>query len=48
MRNVADYAGEDIEESSVIACVTQARELLEHVLAYRHDRFPELEPKGGE
>jgi hypothetical protein len=46
MRNVADYAGEDVEESSVIACATQARELLEHVLAYRRDLFPELEPKG--
>ena len=45
-RNVADYTGDDVDESSVRACVEHAKGLLDHVLEWRRKHRPELVPKG--
>ena len=44
-RNVADYTGGDVDVSSVKACVEQARELLDHVVAWRRKHRPDWVPK---
>jgi hypothetical protein len=44
-RNVADYTGDDVDESSVKACLEQAKGLLDDVLEWRRTYRAELVPK---
>lgn len=41
-RNVADYSGDLVPESSMLACLTRAEELMEMVSAYLKKEHPEL------
>lgn len=41
-RNVADYTGDDIDESTAEYCITEARRLIDEVLAWRKEHRPAL------
>jgi len=43
-RNVADYTGDDIDESTVEHCINEASGLLDDVLAWRRTNRSELMP----
>ena len=47
-RNVADYTGTDIDESTAEHCISEAGRLIEEVLAWRETHRPELVPKDQE
>lgn len=44
-RNVADYTGEDIDESTAENCIVEANRLIDDVVAWRKSNRPELVPK---
>ena len=44
-RNVSDYSGADIDDSSVENCIEEARLLLKDVIEWRKKNRPELVPK---
>jgi hypothetical protein len=44
-RNVADYTGDDIDASTTAHCITEASQLIDQVLAWRHAYRPALVPK---
>lgn len=44
-RNVADYTGDDIDESSVKTCVKEAKDLLRQVSEWRRKHRADLVPK---
>ncbi len=44
-RNVADYTGDDVDESSVKDCLEQAKMLLDDVVEWRRKNHSELIPK---
>jgi hypothetical protein len=44
-RNLADYTGDDIDDSSVEQCIDGARRLLKEVIDWRKDHRPKLVPK---
>lgn len=44
-RNVADYTGDDVDESMAENCIEEAQRLIEDVLAWRKARRPELTSK---
>ena len=44
-RNVSDYTGEDIDESTVEQCRNEAKRLIDDVLAWRRSNRPALLPK---
>jgi hypothetical protein len=41
-RNVTDYTGEDIDDTSVAACLTEGRKLLDDVRAWLKQNHPDL------
>lgn len=43
-RNVADYTGDDVDESTAEACITEAKRLVADVVAWRKAHRPELIP----
>jgi hypothetical protein len=43
-RNVADYTGDDVDESTVEHCIAQAEQLVDGVIAWRKSQRPELDP----
>jgi hypothetical protein len=43
---VADYTGDDIDESTTGHCIAEANRLTEDVLAWRKTYRPALVPKG--
>ena len=43
-RNIADYTGDDIDDSSVQHCAEEARRLLKDVIDWRKDHRPKLVP----
>lgn len=47
-RNLADYTGDDIDESTAELCIAEGRRLLDDVLAWRRANRPELtsDPEG--
>lgn len=44
-RNVSDYTGDDVDESTAENCITEARRLIDEVIAWRAANHPELVPK---
>jgi hypothetical protein len=44
-RNLADYTGDDIDDSSVQHCFAEARQLLKDVIDWRKTHRPKLVPK---
>lgn len=44
-RNLADYTGDDIDDSSVERCIEAAQQLLKDVIDWRKDHRPKLVPK---
>lgn len=44
-RNVADYTGDDIDDSTAENCVVEARRLIDDALAWRKTHRPDLVPK---
>ncbi len=44
-RNVADYSGDDIDDSTAEHCITEAERLIQDVLAWRKANRPALTPK---
>ena len=43
-RNVADYTGDDIDESTAEHCIIEAKQLINNVLAWRKARPSALLP----
>jgi hypothetical protein len=43
-RNVADYTGDDIDESTTRHCINEAKQLIDDVLAWRAAHRPTLPP----
>jgi uncharacterized protein (UPF0332 family) len=43
-RNVADYTGDDVDESTAEHCIAQAEQLVDDVMAWRKSQRPELDP----
>jgi hypothetical protein len=43
-RNVADYTGDDVDESTAEHCIAQAEQLVDDVTAWRKSQRPELDP----
>lgn len=43
-RNITDYTGDEVDESTVENCIDEASRLLNHVLAWRKDNRPEFVP----
>jgi uncharacterized protein (UPF0332 family) len=43
-RNVADYTGDDVDESTAEHCIAQAEQLVDEVAAWRKSKRPELDP----
>jgi hypothetical protein len=41
-RNVSDYTGDDVDESTAENCIGEAKQLIEEVLAWRMAHRPEL------
>jgi hypothetical protein len=46
LRNVADYTGDDIDDSTAQNCVDEDKRLIEDALAWREAHRPNLIPKG--
>ena len=46
-RNVADYTGDDVDDSTTENCIGEAKQLIEDVLAWRKTHRPELIPERG-
>jgi hypothetical protein len=46
-RNVADYTGDDIDETTAEHCITEAGRLIEDVAAWRASKWPDLVPQKG-
>lgn len=44
-RNVSDYTGDDVDESTAENCINEARRLIDEVIAWRAAHRPELIPK---
>ena len=44
-RNVSDYTGDDVDDSTAENCITEARRLIDEVVAWREANRPELVPK---
>jgi hypothetical protein len=44
-RNVADYTGDDVDDSTAENCISEAKRLLDDALAWRKAHRPELIPK---
>lgn len=44
-RNVADYSGDDIDESTAEHCIAEAGRLIDHVVAWRASNRPNLIPQ---
>lgn len=44
-RNVADYTGDDVDESTAENCIAEAKQLIADVLAWRKANRPGLVPK---
>ena len=44
-RNVADYTGDDIDETTAQHCIAEAEPLIEDVASWRRSNRPELVPK---
>lgn len=44
-RNVADYTGNDIDESTAEHCITEANRLIDEVLAWRKTHRPDMIPQ---
>jgi len=47
-RNVVDYTGDVIDDSTAEHCIVEARQLIDDVLAWRKAKRPALLPSGGE
>jgi hypothetical protein len=47
-RNVADYTGDNIDESTVEHCIPETKRLIDDVLAWREAHRPDLIPKGSD
>src|SRR3990170_890722 len=43
-RNVADYTGDNVDESTAEHCIAQAEQLVDDVTAWRKSQRPELDP----
>jgi uncharacterized protein (UPF0332 family) len=43
-RNVSDYTGDDVDDSTAENCITEARRLIDEVVAWREANPPELVP----
>ncbi len=41
-RNIADYTGDDIDDSTAGNCIKEARELVDNVLAWRKANWSDL------
>jgi hypothetical protein len=46
-RNVADYTGDDIDQTTAEHCITEAGRLIEDVAAWRASKRPDLVPQKG-
>jgi len=44
-RNVADYTGDDVDESTAQQCISEAERLIEDVASWRKSRRPDLVPQ---
>jgi hypothetical protein len=44
-RNVADYTGDDIDESTTLHCIAEAERLIDDVAAWRRSNRPHLVPQ---
>jgi len=44
-RNVSDYTGDDVDDSTAEHCIAEAKRLVEDVLAWRKVHRPNLAPK---
>jgi hypothetical protein len=45
-RNIADYTGDDVDDSTAENCISEAKQLIEEVLAWRKAHRPDLVQKG--
>lgn len=43
-RNVADYTGDDVDESTAENCIAEAVQLVDDVMAWRSSNRPDLDP----
>lgn len=43
-RNVADYTGDDVDESTAAHCIAEAEQLFSDVTAWRTSKRPDLDP----
>ena len=44
-RNVSDYTGDDVDDSTADACIAEAKRLIDEVIAWRAAHRPELVPE---
>ena len=45
-RNIFDYTGDDIDDSTAENCIAEAKRLIGEVIAWRAANRPDLVPKG--
>lgn len=43
-RNIADYTGDDVDDSTAEHCIVEAKQLLRELVAWRSSRRPDLDP----